>query len=441
MSNGSNDIKTYSAEDLARYWEGKMSPQEMHALEAAAMDDPFLADALEGYAAVTPASAATDAHELRERLLERSKDDKIVPTGRKNNWWRVAAILIFLGGASVLTYLLMQQNGNTNVVAKQEAAASNSASSSIAPPLNRDTLTAQKNTDSINAKNNVAIHFKTYTPDPGINQKGNASSPVMSADQVTVPDLSAYKSKDTGRMIAAADKQYQADSLANTEAKRLSEQLQGRAAGVQNNQANARRDNNDQAYNINNFSGRVVDQRNNAVPYASVRMNNSNQVTSTNNDGYFQIKSPDTLLNLSINSAGYETRNVTLRGNEPQNVTLEQDGKKLKEVVVTASSARKRSMKAETKLSVYVMDAQPVIGWDEYNKYLDSSKHAADNANPPGEVVISFSVNKRGQLSDFTIEQSLNKARDNEAIRLVKEGPEWKLLKGKKTRARVIITF
>jgi hypothetical protein len=39
----------YTAKDIERYYTGKMSSLEMHQLEKAAMEDPFLADALEGY--------------------------------------------------------------------------------------------------------------------------------------------------------------------------------------------------------------------------------------------------------------------------------------------------------------------------------------------------------------------------------------------------------
>ena len=39
----------YSAQDIQRYLKGQMSPEEMHAIETAALDDPFLADAIEGY--------------------------------------------------------------------------------------------------------------------------------------------------------------------------------------------------------------------------------------------------------------------------------------------------------------------------------------------------------------------------------------------------------
>ncbi len=42
--------RSYTAEDLLRYHRGEMRVAEMHQLERAALEDPFLSDALEGYA-------------------------------------------------------------------------------------------------------------------------------------------------------------------------------------------------------------------------------------------------------------------------------------------------------------------------------------------------------------------------------------------------------
>ena len=39
----------YSAEDIRKYLDGRLSDPEMQAMEKAALDDPFLADAIEGY--------------------------------------------------------------------------------------------------------------------------------------------------------------------------------------------------------------------------------------------------------------------------------------------------------------------------------------------------------------------------------------------------------
>jgi hypothetical protein len=479
LEKGNNDIKTYSAEDITRYWEGKMSPQEMHALEAAAMEDPFLADALDGYASIKPATAAADIDELRERLLDRSQDEKIIPIKRDRKWLRIAAIVIFLAGGSLAAYMVLQQ-GTTNELAKQDAAAATTenadmANKDIAPALPADTL---NNTDLRSTFLN--LHDSTGKDVTVLNQQqanrkgaGTYSYSTTTAPNaqktdvaVNVPDLSQFKKKDTtkssdafGDMAAQDWVKHETDSvvIASSDAGRANpDRLQRRVSGgIQAPSSNqpASRNNNDRL-TLNSFNGRVVDQQNNAIPYASVRLYNSNQVAATNNYGYFQLKSPDTVLNLSIASVGFESRNVTLRGNDPlQNVTLDpMRNSKLEEVKVTSSknaekeaiadktAKAKKSSEKPSNLNVYVMDAQPVNGWDEYNKYLEENKRS-DDKNVKGEVVVSFWINKKGKLSDFTVEKSLGKAQDEEATRLIKEGPGWKLLKGRKTRARVIVPF
>ena len=48
MSGDRKNIPTYSATDIQKYLKGELSAREMHELEKAALEDPFLADALEG---------------------------------------------------------------------------------------------------------------------------------------------------------------------------------------------------------------------------------------------------------------------------------------------------------------------------------------------------------------------------------------------------------
>lgn len=455
MSNEKNDIKNFSAEDIARYWEGKMSAQEMHALEAAAMDDPFLADALEGYNAVKPATIPADVEELRARLIERTHDKKTVPL-RENNakWWRVAAVLIFLGGASLLAYKLLLQE-DQNKLAKQEAPAPGE-SANTAPALPRDTITAASGERIVphDSSKDASESYGLTINKPGVNPQGNASAAAKTASS-PVPDLSAYRA-DTLQAGAVADlkEKVSKDSVlvAANDANRLNKALQGRVPGVTTQQPSPATNRapdaeGNQAFYYNNFSGRVVDQQNNAIPYASVRVNN-NQLVSTNNEGIFQIRSADTVLDLSVTSMGYQPRNFTLRGNQPtQDVALERSNSKMSEVVVSGayrkkSSAKEKEEEKPSNLNTASMTAQPVSGWDAFNDYLEANRRVDDaNRGLKGEVVVTFQVNKSGQLSDFGIEKSLSAWHDAEATRLVKEGPAWKLLRGKKARARVIVGF
>jgi hypothetical protein len=62
------NIINYTAADIEKYWKGTLSAAEMHAMEKAAMDDPFLADALEGYKNINLADAGLDS--LKENLIK-----------------------------------------------------------------------------------------------------------------------------------------------------------------------------------------------------------------------------------------------------------------------------------------------------------------------------------------------------------------------------------
>ena len=67
----------FTASDIERYHSGKMLPEERHALEKAALDDPFLADALEGY--MFTSTASDDLAKIQARLNKKHNRKKAVP--------------------------------------------------------------------------------------------------------------------------------------------------------------------------------------------------------------------------------------------------------------------------------------------------------------------------------------------------------------------------
>jgi hypothetical protein len=77
MAMGPYHKENYTAQDIERYYSGQMPAEEMHALEKAALEDPFLADALDGYK-FTPTPAA-DIAGLKQALAERTDETKVVP--------------------------------------------------------------------------------------------------------------------------------------------------------------------------------------------------------------------------------------------------------------------------------------------------------------------------------------------------------------------------
>lgn len=72
--------------------------------------------------------------------------------------------------------------------------------------------------------------------------------------------------------------------------------------------------------------------------------------------------------------------------------------------------------------------AHPVNGIDAYRQYLEKNLHFPGNTfcgNMQGEVILQFRVNSDGRPSDIVLEKGLCDEADREAVRLIKEGPDW----------------
>jgi hypothetical protein len=460
--NSKNDIKNYSAEDISRYWQGKLTSEEMHAMERAAMDDPFLADAMEGYSTANPQQITNDLAELRERLQEKGSDKKVVPMRTK--WLRVAAVIILLGGASFLTFQLLNNNktAETLVQAKKEEKAKATTGEVNANTQLTDSAGLIQNQTSVS---DTLVENRSFiSPGLGSTSAKTMQLPREKSESYTfsnktntpaVPDLSAYKKQNDSSTLEALAKDnarrdsavvFKTDAERNARLQENATVYRNNAPVNQSNQIPANRDNNREFY-LNNFSGRVIDASNNAIPQASLRANNTNQLTVTDNNGYFNIRSGDSLLDLSVVSSGFQSRQLTLRSNQPSDVVLDpvpqkKSGKEGYEPFNQYDKKVSSKSKVDDKsLKVYPMEAEPVIGWDEYNKYLTKTNRLLLDTTGSNEVVVSFIVSKNGKLSSFNIEKSAGKEHDLEAIRLVREGPEWRVLKNRKTKARVIVTF
>jgi len=67
--------------------------------------------------------------------------------------------------------------------------------------------------------------------------------------------------------------------------------------------------------------------------------------------------------------------------------------------------------------------AHPKIGWANFETYLRDSAVSPDRKS--GLVKISFLVHEDGSCTDFKVVNSLSKAADKSAIKLIKDGPTW----------------
>jgi hypothetical protein len=474
--NEQNLHTNYSAADIIRYLDGMMSVSEMHAIEKAALDDPFLADAIEGMQTArrehTDDVITGNIDQLRQQLAARAGVTTLAPV-RSMRWWQVAAALLILLVSSVVLYNVLSVDEKTNEIAVVNPETSPAVEQQAAPATPQATIETAKDSSPLRATEetpvvrhgNAITESKSKTVEapktsglvsteksddkadravattvesPGV-RGGQLSPPVSPAGDLAAPKIIRNDSIVVTRTQDAEKEKL--DILQNNERKAFAAQTK---KGSKDKSASIPAMNNAA---LNYFNGRVLDSSNRPLSNASLFLLNNRNHVLTDQYGNFRFSSPDTVVDINVSIVGYDSRNIRLSNSVPINqIQLTPSNNSLNEVVVTGSGKgrdKKQSARYRTNYpSVLVQNAEPSIGWVDFDTYIANNKKDIAGADvKPGEVVVAFQVNQRGELSNFKIEQSLSPAQDAEAIRLVKEGPTWRLLKGKRTRVLVIIRF
>jgi len=428
--------RNYTAKDIEKYHRGLLSPKEMNELEKAALEDPFLADALEGYGA-TPVNAAADISELEKKLQERITGAKVVSMVVPRSsfkWWKVAAAVLIIGGVGFFTYRLSTNNSN-NKVAKLEAKKSNdqpavtvSDSNKLKPPVTSGIADSNKGTIATTLSTS-----KRKSSTGLLNTTTDATKDVASSE-VSVPVPSRQENSDTPinqkqttSNAYAVDKTLAKKSESNNKELAGVAPMQQKAAAVRDQQE------------VNYFRGRVVDVNNNPLPFANITNTRDKVGTYADAKGNFTLISPDSTLSVQVRSVGFENNLTQLKNNVANNEVILQEDKVLPDKII---SYRKPNTSRYRKSNVKFEEPEPADGWSSYSLYLANNTNLPDDLKKKdfnkGDVQVSFEVNQNGDPINFKVEKSLCQKCDEEAIRLIKEGPKWKK-KNKKTK-RVTIT-
>lgn len=101
------------------------------------------------------------------------------------------------------------------------------------------------------------------------------------------------------------------------------------------------------------------------------------------------------------------------------------------------------SIKSEIYSSINSGSAiQPVAGWNNYQVYMKKNlRRAGVEPALNGSVVLSFRLNDKGQPIDIAVLKGLSKSSNEEAVRLVKEGPLWKSEDGFRGNVKLEVPF
>ena len=490
----------YTAEDMLRYAEGRMPAAEMHALERAAMDDPFVMEALEGYMEAQQLknrnAIDTQLQEVRRigQPEQEKEEAKVIPLWRKKVWqYAVAATLVL--GAGWLVYSLSNGShkepqlvvADNNLEQKQEpvpayreqpapatADSARAALESYPPVETHDAVSngnpaakpAKKSDQDINRFNTGESIRETET------RQAEAKTAPLSEAEESVAERKAVKADDAPVLVSKefAKSAMKTDTLQPDDTKfKRSNQAFAQLPAKQHGPYNAM-NNNSQGYLYNNappagsanlftspqatpvnkyeYRGKVVDANDEPLQFASVRAKGraSSVNTLTDKDGNFVLFLPDSMATVATTNPGFESGEYNLRSREVQNTLVmnRAANSDLKEVVVSDMLAKKnrsnsglRSQRViEETIPIDTTQAVPVTGWDEFVSYLENNNRL-EKTIPGQKVELAFELDANGNPTNIVVTNSAGQKADDEAVRLLKDGPNWKNKKKKKAKAKV----
>lgn len=416
---------------LLDYIRGLRKGKEAHRLEKESMQDPFLADAMDGY------NQVEGNHEQR---IEKLRMQVSAHSAKKKSTyaitWSIAACLII--GFGISSYFLFLKKSMTDEVFIAEESVSTKLAEPAAPP-----------TPAIPATPTV----------PATPQKEIAlATTKVKTDSTPISEITARQA-DKKDMIAKIQTTSQPQG-APVAAVPMMEEVSEETAALQEVVAtiDTFESESDKKMKLakvatilpqnNMIKGRVTDGKGEPLIGASVTYKGTNIGTITNMNGEFSLVKKDDKKRLTAEYIGYDPVEIRVDTSRTMLIAMNENKQTLNEVVVVGYGAKKNKKSTTLGSDAKVKEQtekeitpQPVIGKRSYQKYLKENlvRPTDDNCKDiKGKVVLSFFVDEEGKPQNITVIHGLCEFADKEAIRLVKEGPKWT---SGKLPARVTVRF
>lgn len=371
---------------LRQYVAGTLTPQDQHKVEKEALQNQQVDDTLEGLQAMKKAGVDESAAllDVRRRLQQRISPQKrrLVPY-----YYASAAAVVMAVG---LGWWLVQRQELPESTAKTTA-------ETVLPsvPVPESAPILEENSPTLSAKPKT----KTLAQKP-VEEQVAAAPPTQEM-------LEAAPAEGSAASIVAEKK---AEEIAAVPA----QELATRPAQAKSRVASAPA----AALPADTFTlrGKILDaETREALAGSIIAVMGRNRGTSSANDGTFFLRGVRPNDNVSVGAVGFVPVQITVKDSLLAPVLLKAEQNALSEVVVTGDSKRtqkSRSIQNQKTYSDYVRQA--------IQAFLEKNPQG-----PRGRVVVEFTVNELGELSDFENKNRANNQLFEEAVRILKQGEKW----------------
>ena len=408
---------------LEDYLDGKLDAKAMHFVERQALEDPFVAEALEGL-------KQSPKRKQTLSILQKQLYDRVAQKPVKRKLWGTTTQRLSIAATATVAFIAV------------------SILFFMRETNRRNAETAARKADGVivNLDSNTSLTTTTKTKDSAVNINEATKSALI--DQAIADGKSATLAKNTksAPIIKTSEKAAQSEQT-TVNYQRFSKSAQSITIGAPKAQTSQEPMSEvmvsatpsttaDQIL----FSGNVIDQRNGQpVQGAVVKIIGSDKITSTNMKGYFALPADSNLKDkdLVINAVGY--KETPIKGTQNPDAIREalSGNKSLNEIaMITGSNGREKEnipapkivLRAEQNLNGKRADeiSKPIpVAIIDYTQYLANNNKLYNPKGPEQFVILGFKVKKNGRPTDIKVIKSLNAKADAEAKRPVKAGPDW----------------
>lgn len=407
MNNSQPHIEFTQAE-IQRYLAGKMSSAERHAIEKAALQDPFLSDAIEGYTILNDNEAEQRLAAIKNQVLQSKPEAKIVALNTKNKkyWLQIAAAVLLIAGAGIITVYL----NNKPTIQNQEI-----AKITIPPTVKNEPVTPPASINSVEPSTALVKEEKKQVPiklkEESVRNKeklAEVSAPMADLASVSQEKIIVQNKIDLNQAnatIAQPNAALQPSSVDRS------------------------------------ISGRITDEAGKPIATASIYLNKKAYITDKN--GSFSINTTESdTLPATVSALGFEPIKANLQSTKENNIILKQNNQSLSEVVVVGYGAAKEKKSISSTTTNSVQELIPNGGWGNYEAYLKESIALAKDSSQTDEYTgteLEITISPDGKPIKVNILNSYNRELVKKITKAIENGPGWVNPSRKQVKKKLLI--
>ncbi len=437
--------------DILDYAKGKQRGKRAHRLERESLNDPFLADALEGFEQSGEHGQAID--ELRGLVqLEAGKAGK--PRRRSYKWTNyllaVAAAIMFFLILSPFVYKELKHRQYLSMFEEMQRAPAIDLDEDVIPVTQAHLPVRKKSPHHPVVRDVVTLSNNANNALLADNASSLRTKPLATNEALAIAsETSVIKSEAS--VIASGAKQsnhlIESDLIINESSLPVAKKETLAMAVAQ---PVITFDKLTAAY-PKIIKGKILDETGVALPGAVITQIGTKNAALTDADGKFAIAVEDFDKQLQASFMGYQPMTVSVRDTSKQLLlALSPDVVSLQEVVVTGYGSKKRTRTTgavpvvkppeQSKLGNIPEDVYPYAVVEEKPKFMgsDSLKTFIDwvqdrlvypevhrESAIQGKVYIKFVIAGDGKLINAIVIKSVESLIDAEALRVVNSSPLW----------------